>query len=110
MQCICWSAVLKFKSKMYSNMQHYKIVFGKQAKAVHCCQNTRQTLLKVNAAILFNKVCKLNNITPKYTHIEVNGNNWQCEKNKELAIIYRLYQKHKFLHMKKQTKTVRMIV
>jgi hypothetical protein len=39
---------------------------------------------------------------PKYAHINVNGNNGQCERTKKASIRCRLNQELKFLYIKKQ--------
>jgi hypothetical protein len=44
-------------------------------KIVHHYQNTKEKLLKTNAAVLLNKMFRLNHLTPKYIRIKVTGYN-----------------------------------
>ena len=59
-------------------------------------------MYRINAAIWYNKKCKINGITPNYINIKVNGNNKQSQRTKETAIRYRINQEIKFLHNKKR--------
>jgi hypothetical protein len=34
----------------------------------------KEKLNKTNASILYNKICKIEKLTPKYIHVTVNGN------------------------------------
>ena len=43
-------------------------------------------MYRINAAIWYNKKCKLNGITPNYINIKVNGNNKQSQRTKEKCI------------------------
>jgi hypothetical protein len=45
------------------------------AKTTYCYKNTKENLLKTDAAIWFSKICKMNQLKPKYVNIKVNGNN-----------------------------------
>jgi hypothetical protein len=37
--------------------------------------NIKEKLLKTKASIWFNKICKIEQLSPKHIHITVNGNN-----------------------------------
>jgi hypothetical protein len=43
-----------------------KFINAQQAKSVHLYKNTKEKLLKIIAAIWFNKMYRLNHFTPKY--------------------------------------------
>jgi hypothetical protein len=49
---------------------------AQQAK-IYNYKNTRLKLLKTNAAIWLNKICKNMQMTPKYYSIKISGNNRQ---------------------------------
>jgi len=53
------------------------IVNVQQAKIAHICKNTKHKLFKTNSPMLYNKICRINHLTPKYAHAKVNGNNAQ---------------------------------
>jgi hypothetical protein len=52
-----------------------KICIAEQAKQLHQYKNKKLKLHKVNAAIWYNKTCKIKGLTPKYICIKVSGNN-----------------------------------
>jgi hypothetical protein len=52
-----------------------KFINAQQAKSVYHYRNIKEKLLKTNASISFNKICKTEKLSPKYMHITVNGNN-----------------------------------
>jgi hypothetical protein len=51
------------------------IIIAQQAKMYRNYKNTRLKLLKTNAAILFDKIYKTKQMTPKYFSVKFNGNN-----------------------------------
>ena len=52
-----------------------KIIVAQQAKICNNHnKNTKLNLLKTNANIWFNKICKTKQLTPKYFSIKINGN------------------------------------
>jgi hypothetical protein len=65
-------------------------------------KKTKEELLRTNAAIWFNKICKTDQLTPKCIHITVGGSNRQSKNTKHAAIKYRLNQEIRFLYKKKQ--------
>jgi hypothetical protein len=81
----------------------YKVKFcnAQQAKSAYSYRKIKEKLHKTNASIWFNKICKMEQLSPKYIHITVNGNNRQSLNTKKAAIIYRINQELKFLYKKK---------
>ena len=64
--------------------------------------HTQEKLYRTNAAIWFNKICKIERLTPKYIQVNVNGNNRQSINTKNAANWYCLSQELKHLYRKKQ--------
>jgi uncharacterized protein YpiB (UPF0302 family) len=58
-------------------------------------------LYRTNAAIWFNKTCRLKGLTPTYINIQINGKNKQCQRTLKAAKRYRITQEIKFLYTKK---------
>jgi hypothetical protein len=58
-------------------------------------------LLKTNAAMWHNKICKAKQLIPKYIHFKINGNNTQSKKTTIAATKYRFNQEIKFLYCNK---------
>jgi len=50
-----------------------KIVSAQQAKLDNNYKNTKLKLLKTNAAIWFNEMCKIKQLKPNYINIKING-------------------------------------
>ena len=73
--------MLKFIKKPYNN---YK--------------NTKLKLLKTNAAIWFNKLCRIRQLKPNYINNKINGQKPQDKRNMNNAIRYRINQEVKFLY------------
>jgi len=73
-----------------------------QAKIYNSFKNTKLKLLKTNAAIWFNKICKTKQIKPNYINIRINGKSQQDKKTITNAIRFRINQEIKFLYQKKQ--------
>jgi hypothetical protein len=48
---------------------------AKQAKQIFQYKNIKIKLYKNNAAIWYNKTCRIKQLTPNYINIRVNGNN-----------------------------------
>ena len=80
--------------------QHIKICTAKQAKEYTDIRPLKQNCIK-NAAIWFNKTCRIKQLTPSYINIRVNGNNPKSERTKKSAIRYRINQELKFQYTKK---------
>ena len=49
-------------------MDNFKITDAQQACMSNNFQSGKQKLLKTSAAIWFNKICRTNQLTPKYTN------------------------------------------
>jgi len=57
-----------------------KIVNAQRAKLNNNYKNTKLKLLKTNAAIWFNKMCKIKQLKPNYISIKINGQKPQDKK------------------------------
>ena len=79
-----------------------KIIEAQQARLCISYKNTKLKLLKANATICFNKMCKIKHMKPNYINIKINGKKSQDKKTTTNAIKYRLNQEIKFLYCKKQ--------
>jgi hypothetical protein len=54
--------------------QNIKFCTAKQAKQIYKYKNIKTKLYKNNAAIWYNKTCRMKQVTPGYISIKVNGN------------------------------------
>jgi hypothetical protein len=79
-----------------------KIVNAKQARLYNSFKNTKCKLLRTNAAIWFNKMCRINQVKSNYVNIKINGQKQQDRKTTAQAIRYRINQEIEFLCRKKQ--------
>ena len=79
-----------------------KIINAQQAKTYNNFKNTKMKLLKVNAAIWFNKVCKTKGLQPTYISLKTNGKTTRNHKTTQYAVKYRINQEIKYLYKKKQ--------
>jgi hypothetical protein len=75
---------------------------AQQEKMIKNFRNAKEKLLKTNAGIWFNKICSINEITPKYILFKIEGENQQSRSTKPAATRYILNQEIKFLYKKKQ--------
>ena len=50
-----------------------KLINAQQANKAHTYENIKIELYKCIAAILYNKTCKLREVTPRYINIRING-------------------------------------
>ena len=73
-----------------------------QAKQAYQHKNIKIKFYKNNVAILYNKNCRIKQLAPTYVNTSVNGNNPKCQRTKNGAILYRIYQELKFQYAKKQ--------
>jgi hypothetical protein len=78
------------------------IVDAKQAKICYAYKNTRPKLLKTNAALCFNKMCKIKQLKLNYIQFKSNGKTLRDRNTISNAIRYRVNQDIKFLHRKEQ--------
>jgi hypothetical protein len=81
--------------------ERVKIINARQAKVCNSYKNTKLKLLKTNAALWFNKMCKIKQLKPNYIHIKINNSRLQDKKTRAFAIRYRINQEIKFLYCKK---------
>ena len=72
-----------------------KFINAQQAECTYNYRNVKEKLHKTNASIWFNEICKNEQLSPKYIHITVNGNNQKSLNTKKAAIIYCLNQELK---------------
>jgi len=79
-----------------------KIVNAKQARQCYIFKNTKRKLLRTNAAVWFNKVCRIRQLQPNYINIKVNGHRRQDRRTATQATRYRINQEIKYLYCKKQ--------
>jgi hypothetical protein len=79
-----------------------KICSAKQERRIFQSKKVKIKLYKNNAAIWYNKICRIKQLTPNYINIRVNSNNTRSQKTKNTAIRYRINQEQKFLYIKKQ--------
>ena len=79
-----------------------RITNAQLAKLNNNYKNTRLKVLKRNAAIWFNKMCKVKQLKPNYINIKINGQKPQDKKTTTNAIRFRINQEIKFSYRKKQ--------
>jgi len=77
-----------------------KIINAQQARLSN--KNTKLKLLKTDAAIWFNKICRDGQLKPKYISLKINGQKQQDNRTTTHAIRFRINQEIKFLYKKKQ--------
>jgi len=75
-----------------------KIIEAQQASLCNSYKNTKLKLLKTNAAVWFNKMCKIKHLKPNNINIKVNGKRSQDKKTTKDAVKYRINQEIKFLY------------
>jgi len=78
------------------------IMNAPQAKSYYKYKNAKLKLLKTNAAIWFNKMCRTKQVKPNYINIKISGKSQQDRKTVSNAIKYRTNQEIRFLYQKKQ--------
>jgi hypothetical protein len=81
--------------------ERVRIMDAKRAKLLNNFKNTKGKLLRTNAAIWFNKMCRIRQVKPNYINIRINRQK-QDERTTTQAIRYRITQEIKFLYRKKQ--------
>ena len=79
-----------------------KICNAQQAKIWNIYKNTKLKLLKTNATIWFNKICRIRGLKPNYIKLTINGKTQRDKKTITNAIRFRINQEIKFLYCKKQ--------
>jgi hypothetical protein len=53
---------------------YVKIIEAQQARSCNSYKNTKLKLLKTNAAIWFDQMCKIKHLKQNYINIKINGN------------------------------------
>ena len=69
-----------------------KLIDARQAKVCNIYKNSKLKLLKTNAAIWFNKVCKIKQLKPNYIHFKTNVKTIRDRRATTNAIKYRINQ------------------
>ena len=87
-----------------------KMTETQQAKIYNSYKTTKLKLLKRNAAIWFNKICKSKHLTPKYFFIKFNGNNKKTKNIRKAATRCRIKKGIKFYIVKNKNQMVYCII
>jgi hypothetical protein len=96
-------ASVGMNNKQYKmHIIYIKILEAQQSRMCNIYKNMKLKLLKTNASMWYNKICKAKQLTLKYIHIKINGNNTQSKMTITAATKYRFNQEIKFLYRKKQ--------
>jgi len=85
-----------------------KIIEAQRAKLCDIYKNTRLKLLKTNAALWFNKMCRIKQLRPSYIHFKRNDKTPCDRKTMSSAVRYRINQEIKFLYCKKQNLNIQL--
>ena len=67
-----------------------KVIDAQQAKLTNIYKNTKFKLLKTNAALWYNKICKEKQLQPRYISIRTGGQRQQDKKTTTHAIRFRI--------------------
>ena len=78
-----------------------KIVTAQKAKLINNYKTTRPKLLKANAAVRFNKMCKVKQLKPNYITVKINGHQPWDKMTAINADRFRINQEIKLLYRKK---------
>jgi hypothetical protein len=81
---------------------HLKFGQAQQAKEIYTYRNTKRKLLRIIAAIWYNKTCREKHLSPRYISIKINGHSKQDINKLKAATHHRVNQEIKFLHAKKR--------
>ena len=71
---------------MMHGLTNLKICVAKQAKLIFQYKKIKIKLYKANAAIWFNKTCRIKQLTPNYIKIRIKGNNTRAQRTENIAI------------------------
>jgi hypothetical protein len=77
-----------------------KFISAQQARTIYNFRNIKVKLQKTIASIWFNKICKSEQLQPKYIHIKISGHNKRSQDTKTTAVKYRINQEIKHLYKK----------
>ena len=89
---------------MYSNMRGKTkyMINAKTAQMNNKYKNTKLKLLKTNAAIWFNRICRMKQLKPNYISFNIKGNSVQDRRTRANAIRFGINQERKCQYCKKQ--------
>jgi len=74
--------------------QNIKICNAEQAKHLYRYKNIKTKLYECNAAIWYNKTCRIKHVTPRYINMKVSGDNKRAQNTKN-ATVYQVGNKEK---------------
>ena len=83
-------------------MNQFKIIDASQARLVYQYINIKRKLLRTNAHIWFNRMCKSKNITPNYARQKIKGSTYAAKLTQKQLTKLRINNELKFLYIKKQ--------
>jgi hypothetical protein len=98
----CTSIIYYLKSVLIKIKTLYSPINAQQARLSNIYKNTKPKLLKVNAAIWFNTICREKQLKPNYINLKINGRRQQDVRTTTHAIKFLINQEIKFLYKKKQ--------
>jgi hypothetical protein len=79
-----------------------KIVDAQQAKLNNNYKHTKLKFVKTNAAIWFNRICKIKHLKPNYINIKIKGHKPQDKKTTIYATRFRINQEIKLFYRKER--------
>jgi hypothetical protein len=79
-----------------------KMILPRQAKLLNIYKNTKHKLLKANAAIWFNTICRTRQLKSHYINIRISGHNRRSQLTTTAVHRFRITQELKVLYCKKQ--------
>jgi hypothetical protein len=84
-----------------NNRLSFKVTCGaQQAKLHNIYKNTKLKLLKTNAGIWFNKMCRDRQLKPNYINITINGHKQKDKRTMINAVKFRINQELTFVYKK----------
>jgi hypothetical protein len=78
-------------------LTNLKICIAKQAKQIFHYKKIKIKLYKINAAIWFNRTCRIKQLTPNYIKIRINGNKTRAQRTENIAIRHRINQERRLI-------------
>jgi len=69
--------------------QNINICNAEQAKHLYRYKNIKTKLYKCNAAVWYNKTCRIKHVTPRYINIKVSGDNKRAQNTKKRVLSQR---------------------
>jgi hypothetical protein len=80
-----------------------EIINAQQARLNNIYKNTKLKLLKTNAAIWFNKICRDRQLKLKYISFKINGRKQQDKRTTTNAIRFCISQEIKFFYTRRNS-------